>query len=205
MAKIKQKKLLLNKIINAAQSYKKNLVGKTFLIVFDERYIEILFRKQEFSHLTGVDKKISAKDFYKEAVRGTLQYNQFFFSQRFPSDLSKKKINNLDKIYQAMMSEGFILEDITTTTQTYKFGFTELNFTLCLGEDTNANNQIKSNYFIAQSFRIDDDCFSRSKSVYDIQYIFEKENDEKLYEKVLFCTDDSELERIPESVKHMLK
>ena len=34
-------------------------------------------------------------------------------------------------------SEGFMLEEIVTDTRTYKFGTTDLNFTLCLNERAN--------------------------------------------------------------------
>jgi hypothetical protein len=62
-------------IIDAAKQYKQTLLGKTFMYVFSDKYIEVSFRKKDFAHLTGVDKTLSANDFYKEAVNGRLREN----------------------------------------------------------------------------------------------------------------------------------
>lgn len=154
------------------------------MFVFDNRYIEVSFRKEEFAHLTGVDKHLSAKDFYKEAARGTLRQNQIFFSKRYPYDLCIKKIRELDKLPRAVHEDGFVLEDIATNTAVYKFGFTELNFTLCLGQDMDKQGNKRSDYDIAQSFRVED-CFDKTQNVFDIDFILKKRNDQKIYEEIL--------------------
>lgn len=64
----------------AAQAYKDRLVGRTFLYVFDQRFIEVLYKAQNFKHLTGVDSRLSARDFYKAALRHQLQGTQIFFT-----------------------------------------------------------------------------------------------------------------------------
>ncbi|MEI3161979.1 MAG: PBECR4 domain-containing protein [Lachnospirales bacterium] len=79
MNKLQEKIQITKDIINSAQQYKNFLLGKTFLYVFNNKYIEISFRKIDFAHLTGVDKHLSAQEFYKEAIRGTLRANQIFF------------------------------------------------------------------------------------------------------------------------------
>ena len=63
MSKQDEKIQITKNIINAAKQYKKFLLGKTFMYCFEDKYIEVSFRKSDFAHLTGVDKKISAKDF----------------------------------------------------------------------------------------------------------------------------------------------
>lgn len=180
MSKQDEKIQITKNIINAAKQYKKFLLGKTFMYCFEDKYIEVSFRKSDFAHLTGVDKKISAKDFYKEAVNGTLRANQIFFSQRYPKDLCKKKLKEIMNLTKLTNSELFLLENISTQTKFYKFGFTELNFTLCVCEDRDIHGIKKSNYFIPQSFRVED-CFDKSTNVYDIKYIFSKSNSEKTY------------------------
>lgn len=168
------------------------------MFVFDDRYIEVIFRKQDFAHLTGTDRKLFAQEFYKEAQRGTLRENQIWFSTRYPYDLCKKKTRWLEQLPRMVQEEGFVLEDISTDTAIYKFGFTELNFTLALGEDLNDRGEKRSDYFVPKSFRVED-CFEKSKNVYEISHVFKKNNDEKLYNTVM--QGDKNLQELPESVK----
>lgn len=35
--------------------YKQHLVGRKFMYIFDNRYIEVIFKKENFRHLTGID------------------------------------------------------------------------------------------------------------------------------------------------------
>lgn len=51
----------------AAQSYRDRLVGKSFMYVFNSRHIEVIFKVQNFKHLTGVESQLSAKRFYSLA------------------------------------------------------------------------------------------------------------------------------------------
>lgn len=108
----------------------------------------------------------------------------------------------LQNLHQCVLSEGFLLEDITTQSATYKFGFTELNFTLCFGEDLDVNENKKSEYFIVQSLR-DEDCFNKSSDVFEIDYIYKKRNSEKLYTNLLFCSEATK--EIPENIKSLIK
>lgn len=202
MTKREKREQIVNKIIVAAQEYKTHLLGKTFMFVFDNRYIEVSFRKEEFAHLTGVDKSISAKQLYKDAEKGRLKQNQIYFSSRYPYDLCVKKMGELDKLPQAMCNDGFVLEDITTDTAYYKFGFTELNFTLCFCEDLDNSGNKRSGYYIAKSFRVED-SFERTDNVYEIKYILSKRNDEKIYNKILLDNGNEE-ETMPECIRFLV-
>lgn len=203
MTKREEREQIVNKIVCAAQVYKECLLGRTFLYVFGGKYIEVSFRKQEFAHLTGANREMSAKAFYKEAERGTLRENQISFSKRYPMDLCKKKVDSLTELYKVAGQDGFVLEDISTNTACYKFGFTELNFTLCLGEDLDNSGNKRSEYFIAQSFRVEDG-FDRTQNVYDIDMVFEKRNDEKKYNKLLLKNEEFQGE-LSEEVKDKLQ
>ena len=70
--KTQERKEIIKTIENAAKVYKDQLVGKTFLYVFDGRYIEVIFKAENFKHLTGVDSSLSAKRFLKLAVHNKL-------------------------------------------------------------------------------------------------------------------------------------
>ena len=91
MKKLNDKKQVVAQISAAARLYKKNLVGKHFLYVFDGRAIEVAYQAKGFRHLTGVDTGLDAMSFYKKAVSGTLQANQIFFSPHHPYQLCQRK------------------------------------------------------------------------------------------------------------------
>lgn len=103
----------------AAQAYKDRLVGRTFLYVFDQRFIEVLYKAQNFKHLTGVDSRLSARDFYKAALRHQLQGTQIFFNARHPYQLCVRKLQHLQDVAALAYGESFLLEEIVTDTRRY--------------------------------------------------------------------------------------
>ena len=60
-----KKNAIRQDIINSAVIYSQSLAGKAFLCVYGEEFFEVSFSVDHFLHLTGVETKISAKDFYK--------------------------------------------------------------------------------------------------------------------------------------------
>lgn len=91
-----------------------------------------MFKVTNFRHLTGVESSLSAREFYMKAVKNQLQTNQISFSSNHPYELCLKKITHITDIANLAQSESFMLEEITTQSKTYKFGTTDLNFSLCL-------------------------------------------------------------------------
>ena len=199
--KTQERKEIIKTIENAARVYKDQLVGKTFLYVFDGRYIEVMFKAENFKHLTGVDSSLSAKRFLKLAVHNMLGENQISFSSRHPYALCKKKLGHITEIASFASSESFMLEEISTNSFTYKFGTSDLNFTLCMGEDLDSYGIKKSRCLVAQSLR-DGDCFSKSKNVYAVSHILMKKNDEKLYGEVCFLDKTLASDPIPDFIRN---
>ena len=74
----------------------------------------------------------------------------------------------------------------------YKFGTTDLNFTLCLNKEYDDLGQQKGDCFVVESLR-DEDCFSKSRTAYTVTHIFSAPNDAKKYTTLLFldkkCND----------------
>lgn len=200
MSKQQDRESLVQEIKEAAKLYKDNLVGKRFLYVFDGRYIEVIYKAENFRHLTGVDTHLSAKSFYSDAARGKLTERHVFFSARHPYSLCVKKVKHIKNAVKLAEAESFMLEEIVTDTQYYKFGTTEANFTLCMNPDIGHNGNLKSECYVVESLR-DDDCFEKSKNVYEVTHIFSKPNDEKFYSKLHYMASNTEL---PDSVKKML-
>ena len=71
--KVDKKNAIRQGITEAEIVYFQNLVGKTFLYVCGDEYFEVSFPIDHFLHLTGVETRLSTKDFYKNAKNLFLQ------------------------------------------------------------------------------------------------------------------------------------
>ncbi|MCD7847368.1 MAG: PBECR4 domain-containing protein [Oscillospiraceae bacterium] len=201
--KEQKKERLIKTIEKAALIYKEKMVGRHFLYVFDDRYIEVVFRERDFMHLTGVDSTLRAEQFYKDAVRGRLKADHIFFSKRHPYDLCAKKASQLLNIGKVVDSELFILEDTTTRTFTYKFGLTDLELTICLSEDTDRDGNLVGDHYIARSLRVED-CFDRSEDVFTVRFIFARAHGERKYSTVMYQEPDDSILRLPKEVLELI-
>lgn len=189
---------LVKEITRAACLYKEKLVGKKFLYVFEGKSIEVIFKAANFMHLTGVNTPLTALHFYKYAVNGRLQANQIFFNDRHPYSLSIRKIRHLCEIASLAGSENFVLEEIGTSTFIYKFGVTDLHFSLCMFEEVGASGE---KIYVAGSLR-DEDCFAKAQNVYAMNYIFVKPNNQKTkYKECLFADHSCDFNTLPEAAK----
>lgn len=203
MSKSQDRKNIVQAINNAAELYKNHLVGKRFMYVFECRYIEVIYKAANFRHLTGVATNLSAKAFYRFAANKQLQANQIYFTAQHSYDLCKKKIKHINQLSNLAGSESFMLEEIITNTKTYKFGTTNLNFTLCLAKEIDDKGNEKGDCFVVESLR-DEDCFSKSKTAFNITHIFSKSNDMKKYTDILYMDSSTSLDDLPEAILEML-
>lgn len=197
------KKLIVKEICDAAKLYKENLVGKKFIYVFDGRYIEVLFKRKNYRHLTGVECNMSAEDFYKNALKNRLRANQIYFSKNHPYDLCKKKLKHLTDVSNLATGESFMLEEIVTSTKTYKFGTTDLDFSLCMDREYDHQGNAVGECYIVESLR-DGDEISKSKAAYEVTHILSKSNTAAKYTDVLFVDKDETLNTLPADVLLMI-
>ena len=96
-----------------------------------------------------------------------------------------------------------MLEEIQTDSKTYKFGTTDLKFSLCMNREKDEQGNYKSECYIVQSLR-DEYCFSKSKTAYEVSYILVKQNDEKKYKDVLYKGNNFSMEELPDEIKQMI-
>lgn len=189
-------------ICHAAGLYKNNLVGRKFLYFFDNRYIEVIYKTDSFKHLTGVESNLSANAFYKLAVRGQLTEKQIYFSPTHPFALCQRKLKHLDSIANLATAESFMLEEIKTSTKTYKFGTTDLNFSLCFNQQLDDAGTLLNEVFHVESLR-DEDCFSKSKTAYDVVAILYKQNTDKAYDHFAFLDKTFHIGNLPEEIRKL--
>ncbi len=190
---------IITAIESAAQMYKENLVGRRFLYVFEGRHIEVIYKTQNFRHLTGVETTLPAKRFYRNAVNHRLQTEQIFFSKNHPYSLCTKKIKHIGEVAILAGSESFMLEEIKTDTQSYKFGTTDLNFTLCMNKEFDEHGNEKGDCYVVQSLR-DEDCFKKSQEAYVVTHIFSRTNDGKKYTDLLYMDKSADMQNLPDAI-----
>ena len=109
------KSALIKKIHNAAVNYQKYLAGRTFLYVYDDSVVEIVFKSSSFQHLTGVKTNLKAKGFYAHAKKKNgLRPGEVMFDKTHPYDLAEKKMDYLGDLYKVTCSDVMIATDIVT-------------------------------------------------------------------------------------------
>lgn len=200
--KTDKKNAIRQGIIDSASVYSQSLAGKAFLYVYGEEYFEVSFPVEHFLHLTGVKTGLSAKDFYKNAKKGKLTNNQFYFDGRHPYANAKKKLPCLKRLPELTNEMVCILKDMQTVTIIYKLSVTNLEFTLGLTENIDANGKRINDFFLPMSLRVEDSSVEKSNGGEIVDFIFSKDASMSKYDNLLF---KDEHKAIPESVRHLIK
>lgn len=202
MAKKTDKKNVIRQlIIDSADVYSKSLAGKVFLYVYGDEFFEVAFPVDHFLHLTGVETSLSAKDFYKNAKKGKLSNNQFYFSGRHPYANAKKKLPCLKRLPELTNDMVCILRDMQTATIIYKLSVTNLEFTLGLTEKLDGNGNKISDFFSPMSLRVKDSSVERSSDGEIVDFIFSRDASITKYD-CLLVNDTNK--RIPKVIRHLI-
>lgn len=184
---------LCGQVTLAAQAYQRNLVGRAFLYVFGEECIEVLFRTDDFFHLTGLESCLDAKDFYDNAKNSKLSHKQIYFKPNHPYDLVKKKLPCLSRLDELTKHKVTILKDMKTSSITYKVGLTNVSFTVGM--------YYKAGYYSPQTLRVKDNSLRTSRDAVDADFIFGKKYGENQYNVMLFSQSEKE---IPQKLLNLL-
>ena len=150
---------IVNRIKEGAKIYRDELAGKTFLIIFEGQSIEVMFKKENFLHFTGVETNLYAEDFYKKALiegKGGLKYTEIGFSVFKPYHFADIKTSHLKEAFTLFQRDTLIITDLHTNSTDYKFGSTD--FELVFGFNDRLNDEgIKINDFLVpQTLRIEE-------------------------------------------------
>lgn len=200
--KTDKKNMIRQNIIDSAAIYSQNLAGKVFLYVYGNEFFEVSFPVDHFLHLTGVETRLSAKDFYKNAKRAILTNNQFYFDTRHPYANAKKKLPCLKRLPELTNDTVCILKDMRTLTIVYKLNVTNLEFTLGLTENTDDKGNKINDFFLPMSLRVEDSSVEKSNDGEVVDFIFSRDASVSRYETLL-VKDESK--NIPNCIKHLIK
>lgn len=181
---------IIQRIILAARWYKENVVGRTFLILYEGKHIKVQFKTENFLHLCGVDTTLYAKEFYKKAVNGTLNSHEIGFSNIHPYVFAEIKTKNIINALSILRRESFVITDIFTKSRFYKLGTTDLEVVICFDVQLDNNgNQIK-NIFIPYSLRVEEIANNRYNELYEVDYVLSKRTNERGYSQVEYGDSD---------------
>ena len=169
--KEEKKDALKQQIISAAKAYSTNLAGKTFLYVYGNEYFEVLFMTDRFLHLTGVESRLKAKDFYQKAKDGVLDANQFYFTPNHSMGSAKKKLPCLNRLSELTTTMVCIVKNLTTVTLTYTIGVTNLEFTLGLTEHLDDQGNKIDDLYLPRTLRVKDSAIDEFKEKVGSAYI----------------------------------
>ena len=200
--KTDKKNMIRQNIIDSAAIYSQNLAGKVFLYVYGNEFFEVSFPVDHFLHLTGVETRLSAKDFYKNAKRAILTNNQFYFDTRHPYANAKKKLPCLKRLPELTNDTVCILKDMRTLIIVYKLSVTNLEFTLGLTENTDDKGNKINDFFLPMSLRVEDSSVEKSNDGEVVDFIFSRDASVSRYETLL-VKDESK--NIPNCIKHLIK
>jgi hypothetical protein len=206
MANNKNTTIIVRRINEAAKKYKAELVGKTFLIIFEDHYIEVSFRIKNFLHLCGVDTTLkNAADFYKKAAsKGGLNSNEIAFSSKRPFSLADIKTQNLQAALDLFSKEIFVATDLFTQTNTYAIGTTDLKIIICIDSDRNRQGQVISNILVPRSLRVEYLKNSRCANLYEVDFVLKKDSNDKLYSELIYG-NPKDLCKLKDDIKAMIE
>ena len=199
--KVDKKNAIRQGITEAEIVYCQNLAGKTFLYVCGDEYFEVSFPIDHFLHLTGVETRLSTKDFYKNAKKSILTNNQFYFDVRHVYANAKKKLPCLKRLPELTNEMVCVLKNMETMTITYKLSVTNLEFTLGLTENIdNTGNKI-NDLFLPMSLRVKDSSVEKSGDGEIVDFIFSKDASVARYDTLLV---EDKSKTIPSCIKHLI-
>lgn len=205
---LEDKKLLIRKdIIDGLAAYKRNLSGRYFLYVFDNRYIEVFFGRENFKHLTGVASKLNGENFYSKVEDNKLTTKQFWFTPENPLRTAKDKCSRLSRLPELVSKDTILLEEIITDSCTYSFGTTNLDFSVGFTErtkkDEEGNFVIVPHQFVPRTLRVKDKFFEKSRQTYEVDYIFSKDRDLKKYDMITFGKQE-DINSLPDEIRTLI-
>ena len=196
---------IIRRIHNSAKKYKQYFVGNTYMFVYENEFIEVIFKKSSFLHLTGVGTKLSAENFYNHALtRNGLRPQEVLFDFNHPYDLADKNTQYLSELYKITLTDVVVAKDIVTMTFTYGIGITNLEFVICLGDDKDLAGNIISNCKVPYSFRVEEIANSKFGNLCEVTHIFKKKTGAKKYNELTFGIQ-KEIEKLPIEIQSKIE
>lgn len=199
--KTDKKEHIRKQIIDASWVYRDNLAGKVFLYVTGDEYFEVVFQTDRFMHLTGINSRLSAQEFYDKATESELTTGQIYFDKEHPYHGAKKKLPCLQLLPALTNSLVCVVKDMKTLTLTYKLGVTNLDFTIGLTENVDFEGNKINDWFLPRTLRVKDKSIENSNSAEFVDFIFSKDASMDKYDTMAFSEGSKE---VPDTIRGLL-
>lgn len=185
---IEERKEFIRKLKKCARIYKENLLGYRFLVVFNGNdYKEILFKKADFKHLTGISSNLNANSFYERCIGKNHEYiepNDIYTTNIHPKHLANKKLDIFNQLIELFSKPSYLLIDIQTNSKSFSIGIADLDLTLLFDKYQEHNS-----YYTASSLRAKS-YVHLSNQHYPIDMILRKTNPCLKYKDLVFIRKD---------------
>lgn len=183
--KADKRQYLRDKVVSGAQIYKKHFMNKKFLIICEnnESY-EIVFKKKDFKHLTGIESDLNEERFFENSAASTLSENNILENQHYNYQTLKfkaDKIGTIDSLLYTNTKDSLFMIDLHTNTCDFPVAIKNVNSNTCIGFFGN-DNHARS----LRKYSNSQDCKSQKK----IKAIFSKVNGSKEYSESIYISGD---------------
>ena len=183
--RVSQKQYLRDKVVNGAKIYKKYLLNKKFLIICENNDShEIVFKKKDFKHLTGIESDLNENRFFENSAASTLSENNILENQHYNYKTLKfkaDKIETIDTLLYRNIEGSLFMVDLHTNTCDFPVAIKNINSNVCIGFLGN-DNHARS----LRKFSNSQNCRSEKK----IKAIFSKTNGDKEYSDIVYISGD---------------
>lgn len=186
---------LKHQIIDGAEKYKKNLIGKVFYIICEDGMgYYVRFFKDDFIHLVGVCSDLSDKRFFDNSADGCLDKDNIKEFQKYNWATLKSKANgivNIDKIIYGKSENSLFMVNLKTNTYTYPVAIRNKDINLCIGFKDHVNK--------ARTLRKYNNSSDASEQKMIIA-IFSTTSENKQCNEMVYLSDYDRLMKMDESI-----
>ena len=175
------------------------------MFVYGEQYVEVIFKKSSFLHLTGVHTNLTAENFYNHALLSKgLRPQEVLFDTNHPYDLVDKKTNCLSELYKITVEDVLIATNLNTMTLTYAIGITNLEFIICFGDDVDYSGNLRSNYMVPYSFRVETIKNNKFNDLFEVTHVLKKKTGTKKY-NILTFGDETSIKNLSKEIQEKIE
>lgn len=167
--------------------------------MFGDEAIEVIFKRSNFKHLTGVRSHFNQKRFFENALNGKLQVSDIEFDNKQKYHWAKLKSKHLSNITSLISGPAFL---VIPSEGKFPYILTETGFGLFLSKDVIKGSE--KSYYIPASLR-DGDYTKENEKVIPIDFVLScPSGTGGGYSSVEYIAPNKTLETMPRHLKSLV-
>lgn len=148
-------------------------------------YIETLFKKENFLHLTGIEYTKSAKEFYQDCLKGTISPKDIKIKDKVFTKLKLDVLESAVTINKCAKSIG----DFNNNSTNFKIEKVIGGVVFSIGFSNHKKDGQKLKYYYPKTL-LKNNIKHYSVLDYKIVAIFSKQNNETIYDKITYLSNN---------------